>query len=207
MPEDFRNDGDNSPPLSPSISPPDPFDPAVLRLDPGAMAADFGVRKAIVSVPVRKPAKDEWIRVHPDPDFALQTGILELKSEREIYLVARPLWPELNDETTFNRRAIFSTISRQGVFFLWPVRLPNPDGKLDSWNASAMEAAILAQNTWVRMTANMALGAYDVTKASVKVADPVWPETSFRDLLSIAFKDRLLDSLDHPVLKRLRGEI
>ena len=31
-------------------------------------------------------------------------------------------------------------------------------------------------------------------------------DTPFRDLLAVAFKGRLVDTLDHPVLRRLRGE-
>ncbi len=35
---------------------------------------------------------------------------------------------------------------------------------------------------------------------------PTWPDVSFRDLLAIAFKGKRIDTLDHPVLRRLRGE-
>jgi hypothetical protein len=185
----------------------DPFDPKALRLDASAMAADLGTTRELVTVNVRKPAKDEFVRVHRDDEYTLNTGVLELKTEREIYLVTRPLWGELFDEANFSCRALFSAMSRQGVFFLWPVRLPGPDGKIDPWNASALEAASLARDRWVRISANMPLGAYNVTTAAARISEPVWPEKSMRDLLAIAFKDRFIDSLDHPALKRLRGEI
>jgi hypothetical protein len=36
---------------------------------------------------------------------------------------------------------------------------------------------------------------------------PEWPDhLPFREMLKIAFRDRIVDGLDHPVLKRLRGE-
>jgi hypothetical protein len=35
---------------------------------------------------------------------------------------------------------------------------------------------------------------------------PTWPELSFGELLKIAFKSRYIDTLDHPVLLKLRGE-
>jgi hypothetical protein len=53
----------------------------------------------------------------------------------------------------------------------------------------------------------MSLGAYDVFQASAELSDPTWPEAPFRDLLRVAFKDRFIQSLDHPVLKKLRGEV
>lgn len=58
----------------------------------------------------------------------------------------------------------------------------------------------------LRVAANMSLGAYDVWQTEGPLPEPQWPETSFKDSLRTAFKDRLIDTLDHPVLKRLRGE-
>ena len=34
-----------------------------------------------------------------------------------------------------------TAINRQGVLFLWPIRLPGADGKIDDWSRSAMDAA------------------------------------------------------------------
>ena len=89
--------------------------------------------------------------------------------------------------------------------FLWPVRLPSADGKEMVWHSSAREAAAEAVTNWTRVTANMALGAYEVAIAETITTEPQWPDSSFQDLLRIAFKGRLITDLDHPVVKRLRG--
>jgi hypothetical protein len=60
---------------------------------------------------------------------------------------------------------------------------------------------------WIRMKANMSLGAYEITVAESVVADPVWPDLSFQELVRIAYRDRMITTLDHPVIKRLRGLI
>ena len=86
-------------------------------------------------------------------------------------------------------------------------RLPGTDGKWDEWNRSAMKAAQLAMRGWVRIAANMSLGAYEVFQATAELPEPEWPEISFPKLLEVAFKDRFIRSLDHPVVRRLRGEI
>jgi hypothetical protein len=187
---------------------PDPFDPAALRLSRD-FAASMGVKKALLSVPVRKPDKAWFIRVHPDEHYRLQTAVIELKEERggETYLVARSLWPELAAEATFSPRALFTTITRQGVLFFWPIRLPGPDGRIDEWSRTALEAADLAAKGWVRVAANMGLGAYDVFQATGQLGEPEWPQAPFSDLLRIAFKDRFINDLNHPVLRRLRGEV
>jgi hypothetical protein len=184
---------------------PDPFDPARLRLSQD-FAASLGVKKLLLTVPVRKPAKEWWIQVHPDPAYRIETAVLELKEDREVYLVDPALWSELATESTFGPRALFTAITRQNVLFLWPIRLPGPDGKIDEWNRSALEAATLATGKWVRVQANMHLGAYEVQEAIANIAIPQWPEASFADLLRVAFKDRRITDLDHPVLRRLRGE-
>jgi hypothetical protein len=184
---------------------PDPFDPAALRLS-GDAAAGLGVKRALLTVPVRKPDKSWFVRVHPEPAYALETAVIELKEDRETYLVTPALWPFLAGEATFSPRALFTTINRQGVLFLWPIRLPGPDGKRDEWSRSALEAADLARKGWVRVTANMGLGAYEVFQATGALPDPDWPALPFRELLRVAFRERFIDSADHPVLRRLRGE-
>ena len=58
---------------------------------------------------------------------------------------------------------------------------------------------------WVRVVANMHEKAYDVMEALENLSEPEFPELSLNELLRIAFKDRIVDKLDHPVIKKLRG--
>jgi hypothetical protein len=190
----------------PKEAAPDPFDPASLRLTADACAA-FGVKKALLSIPVRKPDKSWWVQTHPDPAYRLLTAVLELKEDRETYQVARALWPSLSTEPTFSPRALITTITRTGVLFLWPIRLPGADGKIDDWNRTALESADKARGRWCRVAANMQLGAYELMTAHGEIPDPEWPEISFEDILSIAFKNKRIDSPNHPVLRRLKGEV
>lgn len=144
------------------------------------------------------------MRTHTAP--RLETCVLELKEDRETYLVAPTLWPELASESTFGPRALYAAMNRQNVLFVWPVRLPGSDGKIDDWNRSALEAAGMAATHWVRVASNMALGAYDVFQAKADWPEPDWPDVPFNELLRVAFKGRVIESFDHPTLKRLRGE-
>ena len=186
-----------------AAAPADPFDLDNLRLDSN-FAATAGVKKLLRTVPVRKPNKQEFVRVHPDPAFRENFAMIELKEDRESYLIAGPgLAGELAAEAT--NMTLFTAVNRQGVVFLWPVRLPNADGKEMVWHSSAREAAAEAVTTWTRVTANMALGAYEVAIAETVTTEPQWPDSSFQDLLRIAFKGRLITDLNHPVVKRLRG--
>lgn len=164
-----------------------------------------GVKKAFLTIPIRKPSREWFIRTNPA--LRIETCVLELKEDREVYLVSPDLWTELVAESTFGTRALYGAINRQGVFFVWPVRLPGADGKLDDWNRSALEAASMAETRWIRVASNMSLGAYEVFEAQADWPEPEWPEISLGDILRTAFKGRVVETLDHPVLKRLRGEV
>ena len=181
----------------------DKFNLDSLRLSQD-FSATVGVKKAIITIPVRKPNRQEYFRVHPLEDMCFQTAVLELKDDRETYLVDRALWNELQGEIV--PKVLFATINRQGVLALWPIRLPGSDGRQDQWNQSALGAASMAKTRWIRIAANMSLGAYDVFEATGNLPDPVWPELTLQQIIEIAFKDRYITSLDHPGLRRLRGE-
>jgi hypothetical protein len=88
---------------------------------------------------------------------------------------------------------------------LWPCRLPASDGKVNEWHRSAIEAAQHAMKRWVRVKANMGLGAYEWWEAASTIPDPEWPDLSFEELLRIGFKGKFVDRLDHAVIQRLRG--
>ena len=153
---------DMQPTTEQQASTPDPFDPANLRLSQ-SFAETVGVKKLLTTVPVRKPSPQDFVRVHEGPEYRENFPIIELKDEREEYIVTAGLVPELTGE--FVTKTLYLAINRQGTLFFWPVRLPSPDGKDLDWWRSGREAAELAMKDWVRVKANMNLGAYDIFKA------------------------------------------
>lgn len=182
----------------------DPFDLASLRL-----SQDFddtvGVKKLLRTIPTRKPNTQDFVRTHPSEDYRLLARCVDLKDDRELFLVRPEVAHELVGETVV--KTLFTAINRQGVLFVWPVSVPALDAKQLEWWRSMREAAELAMHSWVRVKANMDLGAYEIFEAGSLMADPVWPEISFQEILRIAFRDRIIDRIDHPVVKRLRGEV
>ena len=184
---------------------PDPFNPESLRLDP-SYADTIGVKKLLLTVPVRKPNRHEFVRVHPDASYRLEpAAIIELKEERETYLLTPSMAQALPDE--FTPTTLVTTINRQGVLFLWPVKLPGVDGKDNEWNRSAREAAEKAKTNWVRVKSNQSLGAYELFVATGDLPEPEWPEVSFAEILRKAFRECHVDTIDHPLIKRLLGEV
>lgn len=189
-------------PQGPSL---DSLDIGKLRLSQDFMET-VGVKRALLHVPVRRPAKEWWVRCHPEESYQMQWMLLELKEERELYFPHPDVLPELMTESTLVPKLLVTSITRQNVVFLWEIRMPGSDGRLDEWNRSAMEAADRARHQWVRVAANRSLGAYDCFTTSADLPDPAWPELTFDELVKIAFKDRYIATLDHPILQKLRGE-
>jgi hypothetical protein len=163
-----------------------------------------GVKKLLTTVPVRKPHKHDFIRVRRETEFRDTFGLIQIGDDREFYLVTPPLAGELVGE--YAAYTVYTCINRQNTVFLWPVRLPDADGKQSEWAKSAHQAVAQAIKSWTRVTANRNLGAYEIRVAASTMAEPDWPEHSFRELLRIAFADRLIDRVDHPVIKQLRGQ-
>lgn len=165
----------------------------------------LGVKKAITHVPVRRPNRQEFVRTYPDDSFHFSTAVLELKEEAEVYLVDSALWAELSGEIV--AKILITTINRQGILSLWPIRLPDADGRLDSWNQSALDAAEMARNRWVRIAANRSLGAYDCFIACGDLPEPEWPDLSFQQIMNLAFRGNYIQDFSHPVIRKLRGEV
>jgi hypothetical protein len=166
---------------------------------------EAGVKRVLSTVPVRKPHAQEFFRVRSEEDYRGTFAMLQLKDERETYLVTPDMRPELLGH--YHIFTLYACINRQGVEFLWPVRMQDPEGKdMDCWR-SEREAAELAMEKWVNMKWNSGLKAYDFGPAPRTLSEPSPPEHSFQDLIRTGFRGRLIDRPDHEVIMRLRGLI
>jgi hypothetical protein len=191
----------------PEAEAPNPFDPARYRLGTN-YAEMLGTQSHLLSVPVRKPGKEAFFRVHPTN--RLETAVVEVGDETgdsETFLVEPALRPALVSEPTFHLCVLAHYVTRQGANALWKIKLPRPGDKTNAWTQSALLALARAENEWVRLKSDRALGAYTAETATGITEAPRWPDYDFGKLLEIAFRERRITSLDHPILKRLRGEV
>jgi hypothetical protein len=188
---------------------PDPFNIESLRLPP-SFAETAGVKKVWNVIQVRKPHRQEWIRVHPSENYRGDFATIHLKEEGEFYLVAPTIVGQLDGELT--PVTIYTAINKSGEVFLWPARLPGSasNRRTAVWYSSAHEAAELAMKRLTRVKANMSLGAYEIAYSDNPMApenDPAWPDLSFIEMLRIGFKKTgcFVETFEHPVIKALRG--
>ena len=185
---------------------PDPFDVSRLRLA-GDDDTALGVSELLVCVPYRKPSKENFFRVRPGDAYRCTGGLIELKEDGGDYFWVDPsLWPHLADEPTFGLRLVVTAMTRQGCVFLWGLRLPTADGKMPDWVAIPLQAAKAAETKWTKMSWDMGQRRHRIRVSDHLTDEPTWPTCEFPELLRLAFGERTIASLEHPVLKRLRGE-
>jgi hypothetical protein len=184
-------------------SAPDPFDPKRLAVKITG-GEQFGSKKLLTVVPVRKPHSKEWAMAHPSDDYCMIAGIIEDAEGGQPYIVT----PEIaaTHPGEIKPVELRLAVSRQGTAFLWKYPTQDPDGRENFWNTSHREAVEAAKNGWVRMISSRSLGAYEVHIAPAIDTEPKWPEQSFQQLLEVAFKGRLIADADHILLRQLRGE-
>jgi hypothetical protein len=215
--EDSQPKVDEAPPSGPTPNvatpevnqaPVDPFDPselAKLRL-----SQDFSgisqVKPVLTNIACRKPHKQEFVRVRAGEQHRFTTCCFTDKDTRETYLIS----PNVRDHLAGDmvRMLLVVCVSRNSPMpFLWPLVLPGTDGRPNRWHESGIEAARIAEGQWTKVVADMSAGCYVPNVALGSLPEPNWSEVpSIEELLRLSFKDRFINSMDHPVLRRLRGE-
>ena len=191
--------------MSGEKAPIDKYDPERYRVDP---LADIEVEKVLATVPVRKPKRTEFFRVHPGADYTVDMYLLEREDgmDREAYLVDPSIQHLVVSELRQVR--LFTVINKHGDIFLWPVRLPADDrDRIRRMADSALGAAEQAKELWVKLVWDKHLGAWVMYRAKGDLGTPQWRDKSFRDLLEIAFRSHLIDKPDHEVIRELAGEL
>ena len=176
---------------------------AALRLTPDE-AGQIGSEEVLAHVSVRKPSINEFVRVNPDPKMSLATSIF-VDPERETYFVA----PGARNVLVAGVKAmlLLATVNQRGLFFIWPVALGDGSGRRNAWHETAREASELAKKEWVKLVSDMAGGCYRVYKAKGSLPKPVFPEKSLEELLRIAFRGRIIDNENHPVVRQALGMV
>jgi hypothetical protein len=168
-------------------------------------AAHLQVRKTVVTVPVQKPDRQTWVYIHPDPTFRMSVGVLDDRENRRTYVVTPQILPEVIGDLIPKMLVAYAT--KQSTVALWPIRLPDESGRLDTYNESALTIVSAHAGRWVRIYSNQQSRAYDVLESPVvEIPTPQWPTGGFEFLFATAFRGRIIDNINHPYLKMLRGE-
>lgn len=168
--------------------------------DPATLSGDIA---HLAHITVRKPKKDEYFRVNSDPAMSLTSLVWTDPDLGDVYFVT----PDARQIMAESGRVVSLVLcqSRQRVNFLWPVNAGGSTGGGQGWVESAHAAMVLAKTKWIKIRGDRPSGMYQLLEAAEQSGDPEWPDLEFKELLKLGFKDRLISSADHPVVRRLQG--
>jgi hypothetical protein len=85
----------------------------------------------------------------------------------------------------------------------------NSYGKMNKFNESRMNIYAEATTKWVRMRSNPGAGYYSFAIPEDVIDTPKWPEkpSSILEAVELGFSDFVIDSKDHPEIKKIRGKL
>jgi len=146
----------------------------------------------------RKPRQKEWFRCSSEP--LEKVWIYESEGINEVFLVHRDVALELPDE--FTEAFLTLCINSSGRVFLWPIKCG--DGTQEFTEATLQHVA-KARVSWIRRKWVNHLRVHKIDVSDLDGVEPEWPEgAKMRDIISRAFTDRVIRSVDHPCLRFVR---
>jgi hypothetical protein len=187
----------------------DPFDPDNMRLSQATLKG--AAKKLVTNYVIRKPRKGAFFRVHPGEDYQYVTYVYvekdEAQLEKDTYLISHRFSAQLDEEFKSVMQGVILYLAKERHAekpFVWRVGIPLEGAKDNKYWESAREIADIAKTEWVRIATSM--GCYEHYKPTLTtgiVPEPVWPEIPFGEILRLAFKNRVIDSMDHPIMRAL----
>jgi hypothetical protein len=178
--------------------------------------SDYDSVTHIFKVRVGRPSKEDFIRTHPsDDEFTIPcVPLLTYESDtmdRSFYWLGpdvQAMLAELGISASIKLVRLVTAISRRAsIPFIWPITLPRESGSGRAWAVSALEIAEMAKTVWVKVVGDRQLGAYKAIQPLADLPDPDWGPLNLAQLVQLAFGDRRIDSVDHPVIRDLRGDL
>lgn len=187
--------------------PTNPFAPENLALsNDNLMEGNAEFSAILASIKVRKPSKTEFFRVHPEPDYRVRVGIIDMGFGEGHYLLTPQI--AMFMERDAKQVDLVTSVNQHGGVFIWPLTVSSVDRAPSPWTTTARAACEQALTRWVRLQSDMRAGQYNIIVADGNLKEPVWPDKTFPELLELAFgQDRLISLVDHPIVQRLQGRL
>jgi hypothetical protein len=161
--------------------------------------------KKLTRLPLKKISADkQFYRLRNDKAYyAMNVRVLELKTlgSTTLYMIA----PNLQLPAAIRKDVKLANIytgmtATKEAFLLYVTR------NSSSWYESAIEMMRLALNQWIKVVTNGAANGYDYFPAPHAIADPDWSGLpSFNEMLALGFRGRVIESADHPAIRRSLG--
>jgi hypothetical protein len=152
--------------------------------------------------PIQKPPKSKFVRAHASPEYR-QFGIWTYTDpdSNEVYYVSPDLEIPESYGVQLKVTDLYAAQTHDGTFFIWFVHRSE-----STWFRSAKKALQVATKKWTRVIARKGPNTYDLYESEFPIPEPGWGDLPpFAEMLEEAFDDLMIDSLEHPALRKARG--
>jgi hypothetical protein len=170
---------------------------AALEMTPTSQIA---VREVLSVIAIRRPKDNEFVRAS---EFSLTTFVWEDKDEGETYFVVPSMRPHIIAGGSM--KLLVLAVNQIATPFIWKVPVVDEYSRRNTWNESHRDIYQTAKKEWVKMVGDRGAGLYRKYLPSGDLQQPRFPDRPFNELLDIAFRGRLIDREDHPIIKAMRG--
>jgi hypothetical protein len=190
-----------------------PHEPSQALLDPSAFTLPPRARniaqkrKTGLELKLEKPGPADWARIHPDEAFHwLHMLAFEEKPSRKLFILSPGLYEELDEavQRVFAENDFRLTAILNGNPILW--RLKHSD---TGYCRSMQQAVEIGLAGWVQIQSNQFDKLYRIHQPTAQYDEPDWDAVtggeSAQELFTRVFKERVISSVDHPVLLRIGG--
>jgi len=179
------------------------------RKTPQEVARLVGVSNERVAASVVKNLdKGRFWRTRCDEGWRREDNVftlLVLKEEmsKTFLLVPHEVEEELRDDNRLSDFLIVaelvSAVDTRGKPVVWPIDRNSSHSSAES----ARSIAARLENEWGTM--KWSGDSYEFVKPESDLGNPSWPSGTVNDLLEKAFRGQVIDSMDHPTIKELKG--
>jgi hypothetical protein len=180
------------------------------RKSPADVAVLVTAKKHHVSIPIAKPSgTGKYLRAREGDEWSPAANAFLMfdprRSEQKEYLMVHP---DL-EEFVRSKKQLAAAMRTIGLAFMvdasgspsyWPLNLQDTG----DWGTSARLAVEDMQTNW-GMVVNDG-DHWAVEHPEDDLGDPTWPPGSADEWLLKAFRERIVDTVDHPVIKKLLGK-
>lgn len=170
-------------------------------------------RKVKHTLSVRRPKSgEEFFRIRKGDDWKFPTCVYKShkgKSDADnTYLVHPDYWDEFT-----GRGLLKYSIFHMGIIwdsdeiFLSDIPEPDEEGNDNNFHKTRRECYKIAEDKWITLFQNAESTGWDHEEALEDLGEPKWPSDpkAMLEAVELAFKDKFVNSDDHPALKHIRG--
>ena len=141
-----------------------------------------------------------FFKVFNKPELTFTASVLTDGNYTQ-HLVAKVVADELGSDVKLRDLRLAQTVS--GENFVLSTAAPTTKNNRNSWVRSAQEAIKQSIDNPIRVTRGE--DSFRIIKSQRPYPEPTWPDLSLEDMIELAFGERMITDMDHPLVKGLLG--